>query len=149
MAETGPCGYAVFLSDPALEALGKAVEPYLRDGDAGKHICARTIDTGGSFLEMTLDARTNEGQPAEIELIVPNNMVRMIVSTRSDGAFGFYMPSPAADGGLPVVGPDAPPAQAPTTAVPDAGAAAAAGSGGAAIPDAESAPAERGAGPAV
>lgn len=83
-------GYAVFFFPPALEALGDAIKPYLQDGPAGMHVPCREIDTGGSFIEMTLQGRTNDGHDIELELMVPGNMVRMIVSARSDAEFGFY-----------------------------------------------------------
>lgn len=112
-------GYAVFLFDQAVEALGEAVKPYLQDGAAGPHIPCHAVDTGGAFVEMTLQARTAGDEEAEIELMVPIQMVRMIVSMRSDEAFGFVV---RGEGErvtrLPAVGPDAPPAREPSAAVP-------------------------------
>lgn len=114
-------GYAVFLFDQAVEALGEAIKPYLQDGAAGPHIACESVDTGGALVEMTLRARTVEGEEAEIELMIPLQMVRMIVSMRSDDVFGFTMRAEAARGGaLPVVGPDAPAPRAPSAAVPSA-----------------------------
>lgn len=89
-------GYAVFFFPPALEALGDAIKPYLQDGPAGMHVPCREIDTGGSFIEMTLQGRSNDGHDIALELMVPGAMVRMIVSARSDAEFGFYDRSRAA-----------------------------------------------------
>ena len=91
-------GYAVFFFPPALEALGDAIKPYLQDGPAGPHVPCREVDTGGAFIEMTLEGRTADGRAIALELMVPGNMVRMIVSARSDGTFGFQprLPVPAA-----------------------------------------------------
>ncbi|MEO6227172.1 MAG: hypothetical protein ABIO61_04850 [Thermomonas sp.] len=101
-----PAGYAVFFFPPALEVLGEAIKPYLQDGPAGMHVPCREVDTGGAFIEMTLQGRTNEGQNIALELMVPGNMVRMIVSARSDAEFGFYDRSRAAhvlvEPGLPL-----------------------------------------------
>lgn len=83
-------GYAVFFFPPALEALGDAIKPYLVDGPAGPHVPCREVDTAGAFIELTLEGRTAEGRDVAMELMVPGNMVRMIVSARSDGAFGFH-----------------------------------------------------------
>lgn len=83
-------GYAVFFFPPALEALGDAIKPYLQDGPAGPHVPCREVDTGGAFIEMTLEGRTAEGRAIALELMVPGNMVRMIVSAHSDEEFGFY-----------------------------------------------------------
>ena len=83
-------GYAVFFFPPALEALGDAIKPYLQDGPAGVHVPCSEIDTGGTFIEMTLQGRSNDGRDIALELMVPGNMVRMIVSARSDAEFGFY-----------------------------------------------------------
>ena len=83
-------GYAVFFFAPALEALGDAIKPYLQDGPAGPHVPCREVDTGGAFIEMTLQGRSEDGRPIALELMVPGNMVRMIVSAHSDSEFGFY-----------------------------------------------------------
>lgn len=83
-------GYAVFFFPPALEVLGDAIKPYLQDGPAGVHVPCREVDTGGAFIEMTLQGRTNDGRDIALELMVPGNMVRMIVSARSDAVFGFH-----------------------------------------------------------
>src|SRR5690606_883043 len=82
-------GYAVFFFPQALEALGDAIKPYLQEGKAGAHVVCREIDTGGALVEMTLDGRTTKGEAISLELMVPTNMVRMVVSARSDEAFGF------------------------------------------------------------
>ena len=83
-------GYAVFFFAPALEALGEAVKPYLQDGPAGPHVSCHEIDTGGAFIEMTLRGRAPDGREVELELMVPGNMVRMIVSAHGDNEFGFH-----------------------------------------------------------
>jgi hypothetical protein len=112
-------GYAVFFFPQALEALGDAVQPFLQDGPAGPHVACHTVDTGGAFIEMTLEGRTPEGKPVSLELMVPSGMVRMIVSTHSDEMFGFGLHAfskPAAS--LPVLGPTAEPASAPSESLP-------------------------------
>ena len=86
-------GYAVFLFPQALEALGDAVKPYLQTGPAGPFVPCREVDTGGAFIEMTLEGRGQDGRVIELELMVPSSMVRMIVSIRSESGspeFGFY-----------------------------------------------------------
>lgn len=83
-------GYAVFFFPPALEALGNAVKPYLQSGPAGPFVPCREVDTGGAFVEMTLEGRSPDGRSIALELMVPGNMVRMIVSARADEEFGFY-----------------------------------------------------------
>lgn len=91
-------GYAVFFFPQALEALGDAIKPYLSDSPAGPHIVCKEIDTGGALIEMTLQGVTAEGKTVTLELMVPGAMVRMIVSSQSDGSFGFgprVMPPPA------------------------------------------------------
>jgi hypothetical protein len=112
-------GYAVFFFPQALEALGDAIRPFLQDGPTGPHIACHTIDTGGAFIEMTLEGRTPEGRAVSLELMVPSGMVRMVVSTHSDEMFGFgphaYAKQPMP---LPVVGPTAEPANAPSEALP-------------------------------
>ena len=119
-------GFAVFFFPPALEALGDAIKPYLQDGPAGPHVPCRDIDTGGAFIEMTLEGRAPDGRAVELELMVPGNMVRMIVSAHSDNEFGFYdrnRPQAMLEPGMAIVSPadatpgsEAVPTQAPTPA---------------------------------
>lgn len=88
-------GYAVFLYPQALAMLGEAIKPYLRDDDRGPHLVCSAIDTGGALIEMTLEGRTDTGEAVSVEVMIPVNMVRMIVSARSDAAFGFGPRVPA------------------------------------------------------
>jgi hypothetical protein len=116
-------GYAVFFFPQALEALGEAIKPYLRDGPAGDHVVCNEIDTSGSLVEMTMRGTTAQGQPVALELMVPTSMVRMIVSSQSDGTFGFGPRDGAAPARvLPPVGPTAAPAEAEAAAIPEGGA---------------------------
>jgi len=89
-------GYAVFFFPPALDALGDAIKPYLVEGMGGPHLLCREIDTGGAMIEMTLDGLGEDGAAVELEIMVPSNMVRMIVSVRGEEAFGFGPRIPAA-----------------------------------------------------
>ncbi|CAA9352883.1 MAG: hypothetical protein AVDCRST_MAG71-2861 [uncultured Lysobacter sp.] len=115
-------GYAVYFHPQALEVLGDAIKAYLLEGPTGPHVACREVDTGGSFVEMTLDGRDAQGQRVDLELIVPLNMVRMIVSARSEDRFGFA-PRAAVpvEPALPPVGPTGAPVEAPSEAVPDTG----------------------------
>lgn len=112
-------GFAVFLFPQALEALGDAIKPYLVDGAGGQHILCTEIDTGGSLIEMTIAAATQDGRDISLELMLPTNMVRMIVSARGEGSFGFGpRVAPALMATLPPVAESAPPAEAPPQALP-------------------------------
>lgn len=82
-------GYVVYFFPPALEALGEAIKPFLLEGPTGEHVLCRRIDTAGSLIGMHLYGRNAAGVVVQVELMVPSNMVRMIVSARSDEAFGF------------------------------------------------------------
>ncbi|HEY2346715.1 MAG TPA: hypothetical protein VGH80_12710 [Xanthomonadaceae bacterium] len=116
--------YAVFIHPGALEALGEAIKPYLSDGPHGRHIVCREIDSGGAFFEMTIEGTTSDGRKVELELMVPSNMVQMVMSTHSDGAFGFHhdrdpldaKPSKRKSASAKVTGRD--PAAAPAAATP-------------------------------
>lgn len=104
-------GFSVFFFPPALEALGEAIKPYLQDGPAGPYVPCVDVDTAGAFIEITLSDRDHNGREVALELMVPGNMVRMIVSARSDGEFGFYNRSKPAramiEPGLPADAPAA------------------------------------------
>ncbi len=82
--------YAVFLFPQALEVLGDTIKPYLTDGPQGPHIVSAEIDTGGVFCELSLHGKNSEGKNIELELMIPSNMIRLIVSLHGeDGSFGF------------------------------------------------------------
>lgn len=100
---TASNGYAVFFFPPALEALGGAIKPYLQDSPAGPHVLCNEIDTGGALLEMTIRGVNDAGVSMQLELMVPTSMVRMIVSSQSDGDFGFGPRSQVPLPGLPDV----------------------------------------------
>lgn len=85
-------GYAVFFFPAAIDALGAVVRPYLAQGNGEPHMLCREVDTGGAFIELTVDAQSADGKPQQVELMVPANMVRLIMSTHSDGTFGFGRP---------------------------------------------------------
>jgi hypothetical protein len=115
-------GYAVFFFPQALEALGEAIKPYLHDGPMGEHVLCNEVDTAGALIEMTIQAQTTDGRTATLELMVPTNMVKMIVSARSDSAFGFgprMKNAPMAT--LPPVAGNAPAASEPPKALPESG----------------------------
>lgn len=115
-------GYAVFFFPQALEALGDAIKPYLQDSPAGPHLVCKEIDTGGALLEMTLEGMTSDGRAVQLELMVPGSMVRMIVSSQSDGSFGFgprVAAAPVPE--LPPVGPTGGQAQSRPDALPSGG----------------------------
>lgn len=112
-------GYAVFLFEQAIEVLGEPIKPYLRAGTGGAYIQCVTVDTGGAFVEMTLSVRTPAGDETELDLMVPLSMVRMIVSIHSESTFGFISAErELRSNALPVVGPDAPAARAPSESMP-------------------------------
>ena len=68
---------------------------------------------------MTIDGRTPEGREVSLELMVPSSMVRMVVSTQSEAMFGFGLRNESAiPVALPVIGPTAEPANAPSEALP-------------------------------
>jgi hypothetical protein len=67
---------------------------------------------------MTLDGQAPDGKAFSLELMVPTSMVRMIVSARSGGSFGFGPRAAAPAANLPPVGPTGTPADAPPESVP-------------------------------
>ena len=103
----GKGGFAVFFYPQALEVLGEAIKPYLQDSPVGAHVACDEIDTAGGFIEMTMRGRNSEGQDVTLELMVPGSMVRMIVSSQQDGAFGFRPQAPATPEALPETAPAA------------------------------------------
>ena len=116
----GRNGYAVYFFPQAIEALGSAIQPYLQDGPNGPCVQCHEVDTGGAFIELTQNGRDAAGQDVALELMVPSAMVRMIVSIQSDPAFGFG-PRIERAAALPVLGPTAAPADAPSQALPVGG----------------------------
>lgn len=117
-------GYAVFLFDSAFEALGDAIKPYRQDGPGGAFIQCVAVDTGGAFVELSLDAKTPSGENSEVELMIPSGMVRLIASIHSESVFGFTAGGREANAreasgrSLPPVGPGATAAGSPSASFP-------------------------------
>ena len=80
---------AVFLHAQALEVLGEAIRPYLSEGPAGPHLLCREVETGGALIEVSMEGRDKDGKRVELELMMPIGFIRLVVSVRSDGEFGF------------------------------------------------------------
>ena len=86
---TDRSAFAVFLHQQAIDALGLAIKPYLADSPAGAHLQCVEVDSGGALFEMTLVGKNAEGKTVEVELMVPIGMVKLVVSVRHEGEFGF------------------------------------------------------------
>ena len=111
-------GYVVYFFPQALEALGDAIKPYLREGPGGEHVLCHEIDTAGALLEMTIEALSNDGRTIALELMVPQSMVKMVVSARSEAGFGFSpRVAPTLMQQLPPVAGTAPAAEEPPQAI--------------------------------
>jgi len=87
MAERGMI--AMFFFPQALDVLGEAIRPYLLDGPAGPHLLCRVVDTGGAFVEATLDGRDAQDRPVQLDLMIPAQFIRLMISVHSNGEFGF------------------------------------------------------------
>jgi hypothetical protein len=81
--------YAVCLFPQAIEALGDPIKPYLRDEPLGPHIVCAEIDASGSFFWMTLVGQGEQGQPLQLEIMVPTSMVRLVMSMHGEHEIGF------------------------------------------------------------
>ncbi len=90
-------GYAVFLFPQGLDALGAAIRPYLvQAGANGPHLLCRSLDISGAFAELELLGQTPDGRELRVELMLPANMIRMVVSVQGDEHFGFVPRAAAA-----------------------------------------------------
>lgn len=110
--------YAVFLHPPAIEALGAAITPYLVDSPAGPHLQCVEVDSGGALFEMLLIGKDEAGKTLEVDLMVPIGMIRLVVSVRRDGEFGFGL-RVSGTASAPIVAGSSP---APSTVAPGAAA---------------------------
>jgi len=81
--------YAVFLFPQAVESLGPAIKPYLREAPVGQHIVCAEIDASGALFEMTLIGQGPNGQPLELEIMVPSSMVKLVMSMHGEHEIGF------------------------------------------------------------
>lgn len=85
----GNVGYAVFFFPQALEALGDVLKPYLIDQPGGPHLLCSEVDTGGAFVELTIIGKNADGKDLQVELMVPSQTIRLIISAQNDAAIGF------------------------------------------------------------
>lgn len=81
--------YAVLLYPQAVEALGAAITPHLREGDLGPHLVCKQINTSGALFELRFDGQGANGKPVEIEMMLPHGFIRMVLSVRGEDSFGF------------------------------------------------------------
>jgi len=81
--------YAVFLYPQALEALGEPIKPYLREAPMGAHFVCTEIDASGPFFGMTMAGQGAQGQPLELEIMLPSSMVRLVMSMHGEHEIGF------------------------------------------------------------
>ncbi|MBX3700582.1 MAG: hypothetical protein KF903_06230 [Dokdonella sp.] len=84
-----PANYAVFLFPQAIEALGEAIKPYLRAGNAGPHIVCSEVDASGPLFQMTLIGAGPNQERLELELMLPVAMVRLVMSMHGEHDIGF------------------------------------------------------------
>lgn len=80
--------YAVFLFPAALEALGAPITPYLAPGE-DPHVLCSDVSNQGSFIEIDIQGKNEQGEVVNVELLVPTSMVRLIISVRGQDQFGF------------------------------------------------------------
>ncbi|GAA0704271.1 hypothetical protein [Dokdonella soli] len=81
--------YAVFLFPQAIEALGEAIKPYLRDAPGGPHIVCAEIDSSGPLFGMTLAGTGPQGESLKLEIMVPVSMVKLVMSMHGEHEIGF------------------------------------------------------------
>ena len=81
--------YAVFLFPQAVEVLGVAIRPYLRDAPGGPHIVCAEIDASGALFEMTLSGKGPNGEALELEIMLPVSMVKLVMSMHGEHEIGF------------------------------------------------------------
>ncbi|MBZ0222542.1 MAG: hypothetical protein IT467_09420 [Dokdonella sp.] len=84
-----PVNYAVFLFPQAIDALGDAIKPYLRDGPGGPHIVCSEIDSSGPLFEMTLIGNGPKQERLELELMLPLQMIKLVMSMHGEHEIGF------------------------------------------------------------
>lgn len=81
--------YAVLLFPQAVEALGGAIAKHIRDGAYGPHMVCRRIGSSGPFFEIVFEGTDGDDRPVDIEVMIPHGFVRMVLSVRGEGVFGF------------------------------------------------------------
>ena len=82
--------YAVYFHPQALDVLGEAIKPFLTESPAGQYLLCKEIDTGGAFCEMILAQVVPGAKPADVEVMVPTGMIRLVVSASGNEVdFGF------------------------------------------------------------
>ena len=86
---TEPMNYAVFLFPQAIEVLGEAIKPYLREGNGGPHIVCAEIDASGPLFEMTLVGAGPDKERLELEIMLPVSMVKLVMSMHGEHDIGF------------------------------------------------------------
>ena len=86
---TDSINYAVFLFPQAMEALGDAIKPYLRDGAGGAHIVCSEVDASGPLFGMTLVGAGPNKERLELEIMLPVSMIKLVMSMHGEHDIGF------------------------------------------------------------
>ncbi len=81
--------FAVFLFPHAIESIGTTISTYLRQGPPDVHLLASSIDTSGPLFAMVVPGQGPEGVPIDIELMLPHQFVRLVMSVRDEQSVGF------------------------------------------------------------
>ncbi len=90
---TDSINYAVFLFPQAMEALGDAIKPYLRDGAGGAHIVCSEVDASGPLFGMTLVGAGPNKERLELEIMLPVSMIKLVMSMHGEHDIGFLAKS--------------------------------------------------------
>jgi len=82
------CG--VLLTEQGLNELGKAIDPYLKEGAIGKYIyCAQAVQNG-SFIDMTFEPSQTDGSVKDSILIsIPVHFVKFMATGAKSLPIGF------------------------------------------------------------
>jgi hypothetical protein len=82
------CG--VLLTEQGLNELGKAIEPYLKEGTIGKYIYCTQAVQNGNFIDMTFEPSQTDGSIKDSMLVsIPVHFVKFMATGAKSLPIGF------------------------------------------------------------
>jgi hypothetical protein len=68
--------YAVFLTDDAVEELGKSFSLFIRNKGKDSYIYAKSVDSSGNYFQVTVVEEIAPGEKVELELQLPHEFIK-------------------------------------------------------------------------
>jgi len=82
--------FGILLFGSAVDELGVAITPYLRQGPVGDYIYCRSVVQEGAFMKLTIDPeQVDQGIECPMVLWIPTSFVKFVAVAEDEKSIGF------------------------------------------------------------